>query len=139
SAVVIYWNERLLQPHESRTVGFTYGLGSVAGSEGGGKLAGTVGGAFVPGGEFSVTAYVAKPLPGQTGTLTLPEGMALIEGVPTQAVPELPAGATTRNSPVTWKVRAPGREGNYSLRVQSSTGAAQTQAVRVQARGIFGN
>jgi hypothetical protein len=139
SAVTIYWNEKVLQPGESREVGFSYGLGTVAGGEGGGKLAVTVGGSFLPGGEFTVTAYVQNPVPGQTVTLTLPSGFQLVQGAATQTVPPLPANAASRTSPVTWRVKSPSREGNYSLKVQSSTGVSQTQPVRIQVKGIFGN
>jgi hypothetical protein len=43
----------------------------------------------------------------------------------------LPADAASRNSPVTWKGKA-ARPGRFSLRVESSTGEAQTQAVTVR-------
>jgi hypothetical protein len=139
SAVAIYWNEKVLQPGQSREVGFSYGLGQVAGGEGGGKLAVTVGGSFLPGGEFTVTAYVQNPVAGQTVTLTLPSGFQLVQGTATQPVPPLPADAASRTSPVTWRVKGPSREGNYSLKVQSSTGVSQTQPIRIQVKGIFGN
>jgi hypothetical protein len=138
SAVVIYWNPAPLKPGQTREVGFSYGLGSLSGGEGGGKLALTVGGSFVPGGEFTVTAYVNNPVPGQTVTLSLPGELQLSSGAPTQEVPSLPPAALSRNSPVTWKVKAT-REGDYTLKVQSSTGASQTQPVKIRVRGIFGN
>jgi hypothetical protein len=138
SAVTIYWNEVELKPNEFREVGFTYGLGNVAASEAGGKLALTVGGSFTPGGEFTLTAYVSNPTPGQTVTLTLPEGFERIEGSAEQPVPPLPPGAASRNSPVTWKVKAGPKEGKYTLKVQSGK-LVQTQAVKIKVRGIFGN
>src|SRR5207302_4428398 len=73
SAVALYWNERELKPGERRHIGFAYGLGSVSGSQGEGKLAVTVGGDFLPHGEFTVTAYVSNPSRNQTVTLTLPK------------------------------------------------------------------
>jgi hypothetical protein len=139
SAVVMYWPERPLQPNEAREVGFAYGLGKVSGGEGGGKLALTVGGSFLPNGEFTVTAYVNNPARGQTVTLSLPEGFALTAGAATQAVPPVPPGAARHTSPVTWKVRAPSKEGRYTLKVQSSNGAAQTQPLRIRDRVIFGS
>jgi hypothetical protein len=138
SAVAIYWDPVVLQPGQGRDVGFTYGLGSLSGGEGGGKLALTVGGSFTPGGEFTVTAYVNNPVAGQTVTLSLPSDLLLADGAATQEVPPLPAAALSRNSPVTWKVKAL-REGDYTLKVQSSTGAAQTQPVKIRIKGIFGN
>ena len=58
----MYWDRRLIAPGASREMGFAYGLGDVAAGEGGGKLGLSVGGAFTPGGEFSVTAYVNNPV-----------------------------------------------------------------------------
>jgi hypothetical protein len=139
SAVVIYWAEKSLAPGGSREVAFAYGLGSVAGSEGGGRLALTAGGAFVPRGEFTLTAYVNNPVSGQTLSLELPEGFSLIAGQEKETVPNLPFDGSSRTSPVTWKVRASSREGKYTIHVRSSTGVSQTQQVTIRARGIFGN
>jgi hypothetical protein len=139
SAVVMYWPERALQPNEPREVGFAYGLGKVSGGEGGGRLALTVGGSFLPQGELTVTAYVSNPAPGQTVTLSLPEGFGLSAGGATQAVPLVPPGAARSTSPVTWKVRAASKEGRYTLKVQSSNGAAQTHPLRIRDRVIFGS
>jgi hypothetical protein len=139
SAVVIYWNEKSIAPGASREVAFAYGLGNVAGSEGGGRLALTVGGAFVPNGEFTLTAYVNNPVHGQTVTVSLPEGFSLVSEAETQTVPALGFDAVSRTSPVTWKIRAGPREGKYTLKVTSSTGVSQTQPVQIKVRGIFGS
>ena len=86
------------------------------------------------------TNYIALT-PGQsvasTVTLTLPEDFELAEGEAAQPVPPLPRDATSHNSPVTWKVKAPGHEGKYTLKVQSSTGVSQTQTVTIRANRIF--
>ena len=139
SAVVLYWNERELAPGEQRQVGFAYGLGQVSGGEGQGKLAVTVGGSFVPEGEFTVTAYVSNPAPGQTVTLSLPDEFEILGEPARRNVPMPSVGATTRVSPVTWKVRGPRQPGTYTLKVESSTGAAQSQPLKIQAKGIFGS
>ena len=131
SAVAIYWDEQLLMPGRRREVGFTYGLVGIASSEGKGQLALTVGGSFAVGGEFLVTAYVSRPLPKQTVTLSLPEGLSIVAGAPTQQVPAARAG---QNSAMSWKIRSVGAEGKYTLRVSSSTGVAQTQPVTIHAR-----
>jgi hypothetical protein len=74
-------------------------------------------------------------LPAETVTLRPPPGFQ-VEGSATQPVPE-PADATgSRNRPVTWKVKA-GGVGTYPLRVESSTGAQQTQTVIIKAQSIF--
>jgi hypothetical protein len=131
SAVTIYWDARNLPPGTSREVGFAYGLGAVASDEGG-QLGLTVGGSFVPEGQFTVTAYVRNPRPGQTVTLEVPEGFTLVDGERQQPVPPLPPEASSRISPVTWKVQAPPREGQYTLKVQSSTGVSQKQDVTIK-------
>jgi hypothetical protein len=137
SAVAMYWRERELSPGAAREVGFAYGLGSVHGSEGRGKLAVTVGGSFQPEGEFTVAAYVRGRTPGQTVALSLPAGFALLAGDERQTVPP-PAEGAGGVSPVTWKVRGAARAGQYVLTVRSSNGAAQSAPVKIQERGIFG-
>jgi hypothetical protein len=136
SAVVLYWDQRELDPGKTREVGFAYGLGTVSGSEGKGQLALTIGGDFTPRGEFTATAYVSNPVPGQTATLTLPDGFELIGGEATQTVPA--AGAGSNTSPVTWRVRA-GGAGTHKLKAELSTGVSQTKEVRIRVKGIFGD
>ncbi len=135
SAVVMYWHERDLEPGATREVGFAYGLGSVAASAGG-KLALTVGGAFVRGGDFTVTAYVTDPQPGQRLTLRLPGGLQVREGSAEQAVPPVATEASRPISTVTWKVRAAER-GEHTLQVTSNTGSEQSQKVTIRQRSIF--
>lgn len=138
SAVTMYWNPRRLGPGASREVGFAYGLGSVAGDQGGGRLALTVGGSFTPRGELTVTAYARDPLPGETVTLRPADGFELAGGKLQQAVPPLPAGAASHNSPVTWRLVAPPEAGEYILTVESSNGTTQSQRVTIRTRGLFG-
>jgi hypothetical protein len=130
SAVVIYWPEQPLPPGGHREVGFAFGLGSVSA---GGKLLLTLDGSFKPGGTFTVTALVGDPQPGETLTLTAPDGFR-VEAEATQPVPE--AAGAGRNRPVTWKVTA-GAAGEHTLTVRSSTGATQTQKVRIRTSSIF--
>ncbi len=136
SCVVMYWNEQPLGPGTKREVGFTYGLGTVASSEGGGRLALTVGGQLVARGEFTLTALVQNPRPGEKLTLTLPTGFQLVEGEEIQSVPPLPAESTQHYSPVTWKIKA-GGDGVSTLRVKSNKGAEQTQTIRIRTKGVF--
>jgi hypothetical protein len=138
SAVTLYWDDKPLEPGQHRDVGFAYGLGSVAGSEGGGRLAVTVGGSYAPGQDLTVTAYVRDPAAGQTVTLELPGEFGTAGTSLSQTVPPLPRDASSRISPVTWKVRAPKNAGEYELTVRSSTGAAQSQHVTIRTQGIFG-
>ena len=110
-------------------MGFSYGLGSVSSGEGKGRLALTAGGAFVPGGTFTVTAYVSNPTPGQTVTLDLPSGYEFASGDATQPVPPVVPGTGSRISPVTWKVRAPQRTGDATLKAQNRDYTAQLAAI----------
>lgn len=137
SAVTLYWDEREVISDTVRELGFAYGLGRVYAGEGGGRLALTAGGSFTPGGEFSLTALVRDPVPGETVTLTLPDDFTLTEGASSQAVPTVSAEAASHNSPVTWKVKASGQEGSYTLEVGSSTGARQSQPITIRAGRIF--
>jgi hypothetical protein len=136
SAVTMYWREQALASDKTRTVGFTYGLGSVDASESEGHLLLTVGGRLVRNGEFTLTALVHNPAAGEKLTLTLPTGFTLIEGAAEQEVPPVPAGATRSDSPVTWRIRA-GDDGKHELSVRSSKGARQKLPVIIRTRGVF--
>jgi hypothetical protein len=139
SAVALYWNPQTVAPGASREMAFTYGLGDLAASEGGGKLGLSIGGSFTPGGEINVTAYVNNPAPGQTVTLSLPDGFRLADGGgPTRPAPALDFTSASRQSPVTWTVQA-GRPGDYSIKVESSNGAAQSKKVTIKTRSPFGD
>jgi hypothetical protein len=132
SAVVVYWPTWNLKPGESREMGFTYGLGGVASQESGGKLGLTVGGALVAGADFTVTAYVSRPIPGQRLTLSVPPGLRLVHDDAVQNVPPVQdIFGGSHNSIVSWKVRAD-RSGNYLLVVESSTGLRQNLRVEIK-------
>jgi hypothetical protein len=127
SAVVMYWNEKMLKPKEERTLGFAYGLGDFEG--GGGKIGLSVGGSFAVGKTFTVTALINDPKEGQTATIKLPAGFKLVSGEGTQKVPAVPAGAKSNNSPVTWEIRAT-RKGRRRITVTSG-GASQSKTVNI--------
>lgn len=137
SAVTMYWDARALLPGQDRIVGFTYGLVGIASSEGKGELAVTMDGSFRPGGPFLVTAYLSRPLPGQTVSLGVPDGFTLLDGEATQSVPAVPADANRRQSAVVWRIEAPEQEGEYPLRVSSSAGVSQTVVVRIRNERLF--
>jgi hypothetical protein len=131
SAVVIYWKESPLKPGQKREVGFEYGLWGLASQ--GSRLALTVDGAFRPGGELTVVAYVNAGPEGddETVSLELPEGFQLLEGDNLQRVPPLARGAKSNNRPVTWKVQA-GPTGKYKLKVHTESGQSQTVPVEIR-------
>ena len=133
SAVTLYWDPQRLDAGKTRDVGFTYGLGNVSSGEGGGHLLLTVGGRLVRDAEFTLTALVANPKPGETLALTLPAGLKLVSGGETQTVQP---GAARDSSTVTWKLRAV-RDGEYNLQVKSSNGQTQSQSVTIRSTGVF--
>jgi hypothetical protein len=130
SAVTLYWGPRRLGPGESREVGFAYGLGSVARDDAGGKLAVIGADRVLLGQELSVQALVSNPTDGQALSLEVPEGLALVQGTATQAVPPVPPGATRPVSTVTWRVRGD-RPGTFTLTVSANTGPRQAKTVSV--------
>ncbi len=136
SAVTMYWGEQRLEAGKSRVVGFTYGLGNVDSRESGGHLLLTVGGRLVPEVEFTLTALVHNPQPGETLTLDLPSKLTAEGQQLTLPVPPVPAGAKRPDSPVTWRLRA-AKDGKYELSVRSSTGAKQKMPVTIRVRGVF--
>jgi hypothetical protein len=136
SCVTMYWPMESLAAGASRELGFAYGLGDVAASESGGQLGLTADGNRTPGGELTVTAYVTNPGANHTVTLTLPKGFEMSDGgAATRPVPA--AAGVSRMSPVTWKVKA-GAAGDYTLKAESSTGAAQTKKITIKAKTLFG-
>jgi hypothetical protein len=136
SAVTMYWDEQPLEPRMKRVVGFAYGVGNVDTRESAGHLLLTVGGRLVPDGEFTLTALVHNPQPGERLTLSLPPGFATIEGAEEQEVPPVPASAARPDSTVTWRIRA-GNDGKYELTVQSNKGAKQKLPLTIRTRGVF--
>jgi hypothetical protein len=131
SCVFLYWAERPMAPRERRDMAFTYGLGTIAVSGGAGTLSLTAGGSFLPGGVFTVTAYVKDPQEGQTVKLLLPDGLSLVgnEGA------EKKVETGDAYSQVSWRVRAD-KLGDYTVRATSGVHAAQTR-VRIKNSGIF--
>jgi hypothetical protein len=133
SAVVMYWPEQPLKPGDKRQVGFEYGLWNLASQ--GSQLATTVDGAFRPGGELTVVAYVNKAGredQDETVTLEVPEGEGFkIQGDATQTVRRLARDATSSTRPVTWRVEA-GSTGKHTLTVTTSAGFTQTVPVEIK-------
>jgi hypothetical protein len=132
SAVALYWAERELAPGEERKLGFAYGLGQLASGEGG-RLGVTPPTNPRAGEDFPLTAYVSDPVEGQSVELILPRSLQLVEGNAKQQVPAVAPDAASRNSSVTWRIKAE-KAGTYKLWVRSSTGEKQALTVVVAAR-----
>jgi hypothetical protein len=87
-----------------------------------------------PGKQFTITAKVTEPLPGQTLTATLPQGLQLANGDLTQSV------APGKESIVSWQVRVV-ESGRLPVRIASSTGLARTKTISLTEsnKTLFGN
>ncbi len=133
SAVGLYYEPRPLKPDEQRTVGFTYGLGTISSTKSrNAKLSLTVGGPFRSGGQFWVVALVQNPKTGQTVKLTLPDGMKLSDKhTPVQSVT---AGVDVTQ--LSWLVLIdPSLIGNAELKATLGPDAAEErQSLTIQPR-----
>jgi len=130
SAVALYWGPKTLAPGARRDVGFTVGLGKVA-AEAKGKLLLSVGGQTYRDGEFTLTALVHRPEPGEKLTLKLSrKSFKLLGGAAEEAVPPAAADAARPVSTVSWRIKAR-QAGQFELEVRSSTGATQKLTLRI--------
>jgi hypothetical protein len=142
SCVALYWGELRMNPGEQRKLGFTYGLGRIAGGKEGeesrvqsrtGQLR-----LFAEATRyqkpFAVTAYVRGQSPGEKASLALPAGMRFAPGQPAEqpVPPASPAGY----SAVSWQVIAD-RGGRHELAsTVPSIGTAKV-TVGVREKGLF--
>jgi hypothetical protein len=131
TCVVLYWAEKSMDAGEVRHMAYTYGLNPISTPEGAGNLALTVGGSFVVGSDFTVTAYVKNPQPGQQVTLTLPEGLAFVSG----QKPEQAVEGKGDYSQVSWRVHSK-KPGEYVVRATSGT-AGVGHKVRITTGSLF--
>jgi hypothetical protein len=85
-----------------------------------GKFVVEFSGPIGPGKTFTVVAKVTSPVSGQKLTLTLPAGLQLVAGAPTQDVPQFASGGQG-TSVVNWTVRVV-EAGLLPVRVDATTG-----------------
>jgi hypothetical protein len=134
SCVVLYWKDREMSPGEKREMAFTYGLNAISSAGKSGnvnpELGLTVGGSFRKGGEFTLTATIKNPQPGQKVKLDLPAGLELAGG---QAL-EQDLKSGSEYTQCSWRIVS--REvGKYILDV--TTGAVkESQPVQITNKGI---
>jgi hypothetical protein len=132
SAMGVFWEPKAIKPGGKREIAYAYGQGIATSPENEGRVQLALGGSFEPGKRFDLTAYVTDPAPGQSLTLELPEGMALVEGKASQPVPEAPGDEAS--SLVRWRARVL-RPGHYAVRVRSSTGVTQGKLITITRPG----
>jgi hypothetical protein len=128
SALGVFWEPKELKAGAKRELAYGYGMGVLANPENEGLVDVALGGSFEPGKQFTVTAYVSDPGPGQSLTLEVADGMALVEGKAQQSVPELREGEV--QSVVMWQARVL-RTGEFNVRVRSSTGVTHGKTITV--------
>jgi hypothetical protein len=131
TCVVLYWPEKSMDGGEVRHMAFTYGLNPISTPEGSGNLALTVGGSFVAGKDFTVTAYVKNPQAGQTVKLSLPDGLSFVSAQQAEQAVEVRGDY----SQVSWRVHS-ARPGEYLLRATSGM-AGVGHKVRISAGSLF--
>jgi hypothetical protein len=135
TAIGIFFSPKKINPGGKREVGYAYGEGLASNPDNEGKVGVAVAGSFEPNKQFTVTALVEDPLPGQTLTLELPDGMERLE---CKAMQPVPASAEVGTSVVVWKARVV-RPGSFAVSVRSSTGAVHTKNVMITPAGQEGN
>lgn len=116
SSAGMFYLPRPLAAGESRTMGFTYGLGSISstGSRNG-RLSLTAGGPFTAGGSFWLVALVQASGLENTVELMLPKGMTLGAGESRSK----PVVASGNLSQISWLINiAPGAEGAQEVAVK---------------------
>ena len=92
---------------------------------------GPVGGSFVAGKDFTVTAYVKNPQAGQTVKLSLPDGLSFVSAQQAEQAVEVRGDY----SQVSWRVHS-ARPGEYLLRATSGM-AGVGHKVRISAGSLF--
>jgi hypothetical protein len=103
TAVGLYYEPKRLEPGETRTIEFTYGLGTISSTRTkNARLSLTSGGQLQSGGKFWLVALVQNPRAGQAVKLTLPAGLSLKETG--EARKPVPAGGGFTQ--VSWLVAA---------------------------------
>jgi hypothetical protein len=128
SDFVMYWDPQKVAANGKRELAYAYGLGLAGNPEDEGRVAVTLAGSFEPNKQFTITALVEDPLPGQTLTLELPEGMERLVGKAMQVVP---TPTDTGSSIVTWQARVL-RTGEFPLLVRSSNGITHTKLISIE-------
>jgi hypothetical protein len=132
SCVVLYWPYRDLEPGERRDAALTYGLNRIAVRGQGSRLGLTAGGSFRVGGEFTLTAYVKNPEPGQKVRLEqLPDGLKLVAGQEMEQT--IQAGG--EYSQASWRIRSQ-NPGKYQLEATSGPARAGYSA-RIRESSLF--
>ena len=141
SCVAIYWSRLNMNPDEKRTMGFTYGLGRIAGEagtiietgkSGGGKIRLFAGSGKI-GRPFVATAYIKKA-DGQKVTIKLPPGVKLFGKSEAAQVVKTEPGKDYAQ--VSWRLVAD-KSGEYLLEADLDDGAQASDKANIRDQSIF--
>jgi hypothetical protein len=131
TAAGLYYAPAPLEPGHTRSVGFSYGLGTISSTAThNARLSLTAGGPIRAGSSFWLVALVTNPRPGQTVKLSLPQGF-----VPRRpAAPSQPVEGSGPYTQLSWLVEvAPGLLGDVQVEVTLDPGAiTERQSLNVQ-------
>jgi hypothetical protein len=131
TAAGLYYSPAPLEPGRSRSIGFSYGLGTISSTKTRNtRLSLTAGGPIRAGASFWLVALVDDPRPGQTVKLTLPEGLTPRRPA-ASSQPVEGSGATTQLS---WLLEvAPGLLGDVQVEATLDPGGiTERLALKVQ-------
>jgi hypothetical protein len=136
SCVLLYWSKQKMPGGSKREMAFTYGLGKIAVDADSGspqQIGLTAGGAFRPGGEFTVLAYLKNAKEGQKVTIKLPDKLRLTGSQ--EATQTVPLAAGNEYSQVSWRVTADAT-GDYKIQATSEEKTVG-HAVKIKTSGLF--
>jgi hypothetical protein len=136
SCVFLYWSNQKIEAGDKREMAFTYGLGKIAVDADSGaaqQIGLSAGGAFRPGGVFTVTAYLKGAKEGQKVTIKLPNGVHLADKQ--QATQDVPLPAGQPYSQVSWRLSADAN-GEYRIQATSEANTAG-HSVKIRSSGLF--
>lgn len=125
SSIGLYYEIRPMEHGATRTIRFTYGLGSISSTKTGNtRLSLTAGGPFRAGASFWLVALVQNAQDGQRVTLELPPGLSLAD----QETAEKRVELGRSYSQISWLVRiSPDRAGSAEIKARLEPGDVEEQ------------
>jgi hypothetical protein len=137
SCVVMYWDEKKLEPASTRTVGFTYGLFHLA-TDTKGSISASLSGDLAVDKKISVIGLVPHPKEGEQLELKLEKGLEFTSGSKAKQDLVVPKGALANfPSPITWNIKATA-PGHYEVIIHSNKGKQVKLKIPITSAGIFG-
>jgi hypothetical protein len=120
--VVVFWEEKAMQPKEKRAMALSYGLSFCKPPVE--QLALTYLPRPLPGSDFTVTAWIKHPQPGQKVKLSLPQGFTFKAGAPAEQVVSKREHGLGKAS---WIIQAGPTAGEHVVSAESEQAKAQLE------------